>query len=84
MLPVELTRSATVAAAVAVLAERTGTRGLPGALRLANGLWVTFPAVLLTGAVVHEKVPWRLAAVHGGDWLIKLVLVSGVVAGRGR
>ena len=82
VLPVELGRSATVATAVAVLARRTGTRGLPGAARLAVGLWAAFPAVLLTGSVVHEKVPWQLAAIHSGDWLVKLLLVSTVVAGR--
>lgn len=82
VLPVELGRSATVATAVAVLARRTGTRGLPGAARLALGLWAAFPAVLLTGSVVHEKVPWKLAAIHSGDWLIKLLLITSVVAGR--
>jgi hypothetical protein len=84
VLPVELARSATVATAVAVLAQRTDTRGPAGAARLATGLWAAFPAVLLTGSVVHEKVPWRLAAVHSGDWLLKLLLISGVVAGRSR
>ena len=39
-------------------------------------------AVLLAGSVAHEKVPWRLAAIHAGDWLVKLVLITGVVAGR--
>lgn len=82
--PVELARSATVATAVAVLAQRTGTRRLAGALRLATGLWVAFPAVLLTGSVVHEKVPWKLAAIHGGDWLLKLALISAVVTRRSR
>lgn len=82
VLPVELGRSATVAIAVAVLARRSGTRGLPAASRLAVGLWAAFPAVLLSGSVVHEKVPWRLAAVHGGDCLVKPLLITGVVAGR--
>ncbi len=82
LLPVEVARSATVATAVAVLARRTGTRGRVASARLAVGLWAAFPAVLLTGSVVHEKVPWQLAAVHGGDWLAKLVLIAGVVAGR--
>ncbi len=82
LLPVEVARSATVATAVAVLAHRTGTRGPAAAARLAVGLWAAFPAVLLTGSVVHEKVPWQLAAVHAGDWLAKLLLVTGVVAGR--
>ena len=53
-----------------------------GATRLATGLWAAFPVVLLAGSVVREKVPWRLAAIHGGDWLIKLLLTTGVVAGR--
>ena len=84
VVPVELARSATVAAAVAVLAQRSGTRRLAGAARLATGLWVAFPAVLLTGSVVHEKVPWKLAAIHGGDWFLKLALISAVVARRSR
>lgn len=62
--------------------ERSGARG-PAAARLATGLWLAFPAVLLTGSVVHE-VPWRPAAVHGGDWLVTLLLVTGIVAGRRR
>ncbi|HEY0126253.1 MAG TPA: DUF1761 domain-containing protein [Blastococcus sp.] len=79
--PVELARSATVATAVAVLA---GDAGTGSRLRLAAGLWAAFPVVLLTGSVVHEKVPWQQAAIHGGDWLVKLLLVAGVVgSGRG-
>jgi hypothetical protein len=30
---------------------------------------------------VHEKVPWQQAAIHGGDWLATLLLVSAVVGG---
>lgn len=82
VLPVELARSTAVAAAVAVLADRTGARGPAAAARLGLGLWAAFPFVLLTGSVVHEKVPWQLAALHGGDWLVKLLLVSSIV-GRG-
>lgn len=82
VLPVELGRSATVATAVAVLARRTDTHGVSDASRLAVGLWAAFPAVLLNGSVVHEKLPWQLAAIHAGDWLVKLVLITGVVAGR--
>ena len=79
----ELARSATVATGVAVLARRTGVAGTGGALALGAGLWTAFPLVLLTGSVVHEKVPWQLAAIHGGDWLLKLLAVSAVV-GSGR
>jgi len=81
VLPVELARSATVATAMAVLA---GDAGTGSRLRLAAGLWAAFPVVLLTGSVVHEKVPWQQAAIHGGDWLLKLLLVAGVEGGGRR
>lgn len=51
-------------------------------VRLDLGLWGAFPVVLLSGSVVHEKVPWQLAAIHAGDWLIKLALVSTIVGWR--
>ena len=82
VMPVELARSTAVATAVSVLADRTRPAGLPGAARLGLGLWGAFPVVLLTGSVVHEKVPWQLAAIHGGDWLAKLLLISAVVGRR--
>ncbi|HET6394170.1 MAG TPA: DUF1761 domain-containing protein [Blastococcus sp.] len=84
VLPVELARSATVATAVAMLAGRGGDAGTGSRLRLGAGLWAAFPVVLLTGSVVHEKVPWQQAAIHGGDWLVKLLLVAGVVGGGRR
>ena len=83
VLPVELARTATVATAVAVLARRTGVRGPGEAVRLGLGLWAAFPAVLLSGSVFHERVPWQRAAVHAGDWLVKLTVVSLVVGRRG-
>ena len=80
VLPVELARSTVVATAVAALARGRGTAGT---VRLGAGLWAAFPVVLLTGSVVHEKVPWQQAAIHGGDWLVKLLLVAGIM-GSGR
>lgn len=48
-------------------------------MALALALWVAFPAVLLAGSVFHERVPVPLAAIHAGDWLIKLLLITGIV-----
>ena len=76
IVPVELARSGTVAVTVSALAARTGVTRPRDAVRLGLALWAAFPVVLLTGSVVHEKVPWRLAAIHAGDWLVKLLLVS--------
>ncbi len=84
VLPVELARSAAVATAVDVLSRRTEVAGPGGAFRLGAGLWGAFPVVLLTGSVVHEKVPWQQAAIHAGDWLVKLVLIAAVVGGGRR
>ena len=36
--------------------------------------------VLWIGAIVHEKVPWRMAAIHAGDWLLKLLAVGVIVS----
>ena len=84
IVPVELARSGTVAVTVSALAARTGVTRPREALRLGLALWTAFPVVLLTGSVVHEKVPWRLAAIHAGDWLVKLLLVSLVTGVRRR
>jgi hypothetical protein len=46
---------------------------------LGLALWLAFPVILLLGSVVHERVPWQLAALHAGDWLVKLLVVSLVV-----
>jgi hypothetical protein len=47
---------------------------------LGLALWIGFPFVLGTGAVIHERTPWKLAAIHAGDWLAKLLLVAGTVS----
>jgi len=77
---VELLRCLVLAVVVAGLASRAGVGGWTGGLLLGLALWVGFPLVLWVGAMVHERTPWRLAAIHAGDWLVKL-LVLGVIVG---
>ena len=50
------------------------------ALRLGIVLWIGFPVVLLTGSMLWQSVPWQLAAIHSGDWLIKLLLFTVTVS----
>ena len=76
---VELLRSATVALVLAGLITRLDLR-LGTALTLALVLWLGFPAVLLTGSVLWEKAAWRTAAGHAGDWLLKLLLLAGILS----
>lgn len=51
-----------------------------GALTLGLALWVGFPVVLWAGAIMWEKVPWRLAAIHAGDWLRKVLVIAVIVS----
>lgn len=72
----ELIRTVVVAAGFAWVAHRAGLLALPGSLLLALVLWIAFPVVLLTGSIIWERVPWQTAAIHAGDWLLKLVLIA--------
>jgi hypothetical protein len=78
-LVVELVRNAVVAAVIAGVADLIGIDALGAAVAFALALWVAFPVVLLTGSVFHEHVPPRLAAIHAGDWLLKLVVITAIV-----
>jgi hypothetical protein len=76
----EVLRCAVVVAVLALACARMDVTGVGAALLVALLAWAGFPLVLLTGSVLHERVPWRLAAIHAGDWLIKLVAVTLIVA----
>jgi Na+/melibiose symporter-like transporter len=75
----ELVRSLIVAMVLAGLASLLEVEGLGEALLLGIVLWIGFPVVLLAGSVLHERVPMQLAAIHVGDWLLKLLLISVLV-----
>jgi hypothetical protein len=68
-----------VALVVAGLVALIGIADLAGAVKLAVALWIAFPVVLLVGSVTQENVPWKLGAIHAGDWLAKLVIISVIV-----
>ncbi len=75
----ELLRTAVVTSVFAWVAARAGLESLPGSLALAVVLWVGFPVVLLTGSIIWERVPPVTAAMHAGDWLLKLVLLAVII-----
>jgi hypothetical protein len=79
-LAVELLRCLTVATVVAGLASQGEIDELGGGLLLGLALWIGFPLVQWTGAIIWEKAPPRLAVVHGGDWLAKLLVVAAIVS----
>ena len=39
-------------------------------------LWFGFPVTLLSGSVMWQNVPFELALIHSGDWLVKILLMT--------
>ena len=76
---VELMREFVVALVFAGIANEIGVDNVGSSLLLALALFAGFPLVLWTGAILWEKTPWKLAALHGGDWLFKLLLIGAIV-----
>ncbi|MGH8941172.1 MAG: DUF1761 domain-containing protein [Actinomycetes bacterium] len=77
---IELLRCIILTTVVAGLAAMIGTDGWLDGLALGLLLWVGFPLVLWIGAIIHEHTPMKLAAIHGGDWLIKLPVIAVIVS----
>ncbi len=75
----ELLRTAVAASAFAWIAHRAGDLDVSHAIVLALVMWAGFPLVLLTGSVIWEKVHPATAAMHAGDWLIKLLLIAVIL-----
>lgn len=75
----ELIRNLVLASVVAWLAQRLDGTGWTDGLILGLTLWIGFPIVLWTGAIMWEKVPPKLAAIHAGDWLLKLLVIAILV-----
>ena len=73
-----IVQSLVVAFMLAYFVERLGVVDWRGAVRLGVLVWI-FPAMILLGSVVHENVPFMLAAIHAGDWLMKLLLMAVIV-----
>jgi Protein of unknown function (DUF1761) len=71
-------QSLVVALMLAYFVAQLGITSLRGAVRLGALVWV-FPAMILLGSVVHENVPFMLAAIHAGDWLVKLLLMAVIL-----
>lgn len=46
------------------------------AVQVALLLWFGFSALMWVGAVMWERTPWTVAAIHSGDWLVKTVLIA--------
>jgi hypothetical protein len=79
-LAVELARSLILAAVVAGLARKGEIDQWTGGLLLGLALWIGSPFLLWTGAMIWENTSWKLAAIHAGDWLVKLLVVAVIMS----
>jgi hypothetical protein len=77
---IELGRSIAISAVLALLVRRLDTTRVRDGAGIAVLAWAAFPATLMLGSVVHDGVPVALAAIHAGDWLVKLLVVTIILA----
>ena len=75
----ELVRWLVITYGLAYLIARLGIADLMGAVVFGVGMWVVIYTAL-AGSVLHEGTPWRLYAIHAGDGLVKLLVISPIVA----
>jgi hypothetical protein len=75
----EFVRSLVVASVLAHFVVLLGAVGWMGAVQLGVWVWIGFPVMILVGSVQWENVPWKLAAIHAGDWLVKLLLMAVIL-----
>jgi len=75
----EFARSLVVAYVLARIFVLVGVAEWTDAASLAIWLWIAFPVIILSGSVLYENVPWKLAAIHAGDWLLKLLLIGVIL-----
>ena len=78
-LVIEFVRCFILAYVITIFVTLLGIGSWMGALHFGLMTWIGFPVVILTGSVLWENIPWKVAAIHAGDWLVKMVVVSIIV-----
>ena len=68
-----------IAAVVAVIVARADISGWVASAGFGLLLWVGFALTQWVGSVLGEQVPVRLAAIHAGDWLMHMLIISIIV-----
>jgi hypothetical protein len=79
-LVIELVRCIVLAYVVAHFVAALGVNNWLGAIHLGIFLWIGFPVILLIGSILWENVPVKVAAIHAGDWLVKLLVIPIIVS----
>ena len=79
-LVIELVRCLILAYIIAHFVALLGVTSWLGAVHFGVLLWIAFPVVLLTGSILWENIPVKVAAIHAGDWLVKLLVIPIIVS----
>src|SRR6266852_6962898 len=75
----EIVRTLVITFVVARLIALLRGSDWKGVVRLALWLWFGFSGMMWVGAIMWEKTPWQVAAIHSGDWLLKTILIAVIV-----
>jgi hypothetical protein len=75
----EIARTLVITYVLARLIALLGSGNWKSAVSLALLLWFGFSAMMWVGAIMWEKTPWQIAAIHSGDWLLKTLLISAII-----
>ena len=78
----ELARTFILAIVLAYFVNTLQINKWRAAVKLTVILWIGFPFVLLTGSILHENFPWRIAIIHAGDWFIKPLAMILILSWR--
>lgn len=76
---IEIVRTFFLGLVLAYAVKLLGISSFNQAVVLSFWLWLGFPVVLLVGSYIHEHFPGRLAAIHAGDWLVKLLIFTTIL-----
>ncbi|HVH31601.1 MAG TPA: DUF1761 domain-containing protein [bacterium] len=77
---IELVRCLILAYVIACFVALLGVSGWLRAVQFGLFVWIGFPVILLTGSVLWDDVPWKVAAIHAGDWLVKMLVIPIIVS----
>jgi len=76
----ELLRCIVLAYVIAHFVALLGISSWMGAVHFGFLLWIGFPVILLIGSMLWENTPPKVAAIHAGDWLVKMLVIPIIVS----
>jgi hypothetical protein len=79
-LVMEFARCLVLSTVLAIFVRHLELQSVFAAIHFGLLLWIGVPLVLLSGSVLWEKVSPKVAAIHAGDWLVKMLVVPLIVA----